>query len=582
MRNNTLKNNIRIKNQDGFALITALLFFIVGGTIILSGITHAVMSEVTTVRNESASKQSYFTSESALEDAVYRIKTGKFISSTGSLTFASTTATVSVTTNADSTKTVNSIGLFNLVTRVTEATLDTTFNLALPFAIQSDTTGIDLNSCVVSGDVYSAGSIHGTNNCVVSGMVTATGKSVTRIDQDNEGSLSDPSNEMTFGDTYATQDFAQSFTVSGDFSLSDLSVFMKKVGNPSSLSVKITTDNGGAPSGTIVATGGISSSNVTNEYYWRTASFAANPVLSSGTTYWIVLDGNPNASNYYIVATNVNSFSGKSLVGRYDVPWMEYSPSGQNIYFKTSVKTNEDGISGVSPTNRLSVGGAYAYNVQYVSTGGSLFCQKGTANSKVCDTSRNDPAIQKLPLTDSMVSSWKNIAESGGSYTNGYNVGLTGATLGPTKIEGDLTVGDGGTLLVSGLIWVTGNVTINGGAVVSPLESNRSYAIIADGAISISDDARVEGSSDSDIVFIATGSGDPIITVDGGTHDAVLIAIHGGVSLSNSSLVKGIVGKHVILGGGSQVVYNSHLSNLNITSGSPNTGFSIKSWKETQ
>lgn len=582
-----MSNNFQQKGKSlstsGFALMTALLFFVVGGTIILAGIATAVTGEVKTVRNESDSKQVYFTSESGLEDAIYRIKTGKILGTTGSLVIDSTSASVSVATDADESKVVESTGEKNGLVRLTEALLDTTFSVSFPFALQGGSDGVDLSSCTITGDAYSAGSIRGGNQCTISGAAIASGKTETILDQDNEASTSNPPSEVNFGDSLDTQDIAQSFIASTKASLDTINLLVRKMGNPSSASIKITTDDNGMPSFNILTTGGLASSDVPSSYStrWMNISFASNPLLTPGSKYWIVLDANPNASNYYVAAATINTYSGSLLLGRYNTLWTDLTPPNQDFYLKISLKTTEDGISGVNSQNNLVVGSAYAHSVKYVTSLGPIYCQESISNNKECDTSRADPMPQPFPVTDSTISQWKAIAAAGTSFSDGYTVDSSGATLGPTKIVGDLTVGDGGTLLVSGVIWVTGNVDIADGSTVSPLNSAKSYVIIADGNIHVSGGATV-GQSGEHIMLLSLSAADQAISVESGSHAAVLVASRGGVLVTGGARVNAVASKHVTVSGGAQVSYDPLVSNLHITGGSPVATYRIKSWNETQ
>ena len=70
------------QRQGGYALVTALIFFLAGGAAVVSAIADSVLREAKTVRNEYTSKQGYLASESSLEDALYRIKNGKALGTT--------------------------------------------------------------------------------------------------------------------------------------------------------------------------------------------------------------------------------------------------------------------------------------------------------------------------------------------------------------------------------------------------------------------------------------------------------------------------------------------------------------------
>ncbi len=585
MKNNFTKSRIKnrnTRNTGGYALITALIFFLTATMAIIAGLSDAVFREVRTVRNESLSKQSYFTSESALEDATYRIKNGKNIGSSESLTLATSTATTTITTNEDDSQTIVSASDVSGIKRTTSLVLKEGTGVSFAYAIQGGFGGVDMSGgSSITGDVYTTGSIRGCGSCTISGEAVAAGKSTSALDQDSNSLPSTPTQSIIFGNTSGTQDVAQSFMISSSLSIINLQLYIKKVGNPANATVKITTNNAGSPSNTILASGTLSSSLVPTSYGWMDITLTANPLLSSGTIYWIVIDGSNNSSNYYTIAANSTYTNGQAKIGKYNNSWNNTSPSGLDAYFKLYTGTNEQGITGETQFNRLSVGQSYSYSASYVSSSGALYCQVGVQNNKSCDTSRTDPALEEYPVPDDEINDWKD--EAGSNVYNGnYSVGWAGATLGPKKINGNLTVSGGGTLRVSGTLWVTGTVTINGGAYVRPNDNTKSYVILADGVITLSGGAQILGNTDSHILLLSLGSLDPAISINGGASDTVVFAPNGGLFISGGAHVKAGSAKHISIDGGANITYDPDLSDLNFSSGLPNMGFQIKSWKETE
>ncbi|HVT75327.1 MAG TPA: choice-of-anchor R domain-containing protein, partial [Candidatus Paceibacterota bacterium] len=525
------------RGQGGFALMTALVFVLVGGAVIIGGIADAVNREVKTVRNESNSKQSYYTSESSLEDSIYRIKNSKQISSVETLAIGTTRATSTITTIGTD-KQIDSVSDVIGTNRTTQATLDITAGVSFPFVLQGGGGGVDLNSGSVTGDIYTTGSIRGCGFCSISGLATAAGGSSADLDQDNS-SPSTPTLSISFASTSAAQDFAQSFTVSQSLSIADLQMYIKKVGNPSNATIRLVTNSSGSPSSTVLASGTLSASLVSTTYSWEDITLTANPILTAGTTYWIVIDANNNASNYYVIAANNNAYSsGVAKLGKYSTSWNATSPATLDGYFRAYIGTNEASIEGTDGYTGFTVGSAYGYNVANTTVTGSLYCQTGSDNNKSCDTSRADPAVQSYPASDSTITGWKNTAVAGGSYSGNRSVDWAGATIGPQKISGNLSVSGGGTLLVSGMIWVTGNVTINGGATVSPQDPTKSYAIVADGTISLSGGANITGGSGGHILLVSTNTADPAITINGGANDTVVFVPNGGLLITGGATAK--------------------------------------------
>ncbi|HVU06551.1 MAG TPA: choice-of-anchor R domain-containing protein [Candidatus Paceibacterota bacterium] len=571
------------ETQKGFALMTALIFVLVGGAVIVGGIADAVSREVKTVRNESNSKQSYYTSESSLEDSIYRIKNSKQIGSVETLAIGTTKATSTIVTGSDGDKQIDSASDVVGTNRTTEATLDITAGVSFPFVLQGGVGGIDLNSGSVTGDIYTTGSIRGCGFCSISGLATAAGGSSADLDQDNS-SPSTPTNSISFASTTNAQDFAQSFTVSQTLSIADLQLYIKKVGSPSNATIRITTNSSGSPSNTVLASGTLSSSLVSTSYSWEDITLTANPILTMGTTYWIVIDANNNSSNYYVIAANNNAYSsGSAKLGKYNTSWSNVSPATLDAYFRIYIGTNQTSIEGIDSYTGFTVGSAYGYNVSNVTSSGVLYCQTGSENNKACDTSRGDPPIEQYPAADSTITGWKATAAAGGTYSGNRSVDWSGATIGPQKISGNLTVSGGGTLVVSGIIWVTGDVTINGGATVMPQGTGKSFAIISDGKISLNGGASITGSSgNGHILLVSTNTADPAITINGGANDTVVFVPYGGLLITGGATAKAASAKHITTDGGANLIYDPSVASLNLTGGTTEGSFGIKTWKETQ
>jgi len=569
------------QNNGGYALITALIFFLAASMAVIAGISDAVFREVRTVRNESLSKQSYFTAESATEDAIYRIRKGKFIDNSESMILATSTATITISDIDNKTKQITSIADALGIKRSMAIVLKEGMGVSFAYAIQSGIGGIDLGGgSSVIGDIYTTGSIRGCGSCTISGQATAAGKSFIRIDQEN-GSTSTPAQTIVFGNTNSTQDLAQSFIVSESLSLTKISLYVKKTGNPSNATVRINTDSSGNPSSTVLASGTLSSSLISTSYGWVDITLTSNPALTAGTTYWIVVDGGTNSSNNYTIGANSVYTNGQAKIGRYGSSWSNTTPTGLDAYFRVYIGMNEGGILGEGEYNRLTVGSAYSYRANYVSASGALYCHVGLKNNKECDTSRTDPAVEEYPVPDAITNKLKDEASSS-IYNGNYSVGWAGATLGPKKIVGNLSVGGGGILRVSGTIWVTGSVEISGGSTVQPDDNTRSYAIIADGLITLSGGSEILGNSGSHILLFSTNTADPAVSLSGGADDTVVFAPNGGIFISGGAHVKAGSAKHISVDGGSGITYDPEVSSLNFSSDSPDRGFQIKSWKETE
>ncbi len=569
------------KKEGGYTLVIALVFFLAATTAVIAGVSDAVFRETRTVKNESLSKQSYYTSESAVEDAAYRLKTGKAIGSSVALSIASSSAVANITTDGSGVTQIVAEADASGTKRTTVITLTQSGGISFPYALQAGVGGIDMDgSSQIIGDIYTTGSIRGCSSCSVSGMAVAAGKSTEDLDVDNS-SPTTPTNSIIFGNNNSTQDIAQSFTVSETLSLIKAQIYIRKNGNPANATIRVVTNNSGSPSSSVLASGTLSSSLVSTSYDWEEITFTANPVLTAGTTYWIVIDANTSSSNYYTIGANNTYANGQAKIGRHSNTWNNTTPSGLDAYVRIYIGSNEEGVSGESEWNRLTVGSAYAYKASFVNSTGALYCQVGTLNNKACDTSRADPVIESNPVNSSAVSAWKDEADNSVHTGNYVMNDSSTATLGPKKITGNMSIGGSATLRVSGTIWVEGNLVIDGSATMLP-NSTDNYAIVVDGTISLGGSAQILGSSESHILLVSLSSADPAVTISGSADDTVVSAPNGGLLVEGSGKVNVAAADHISLTGSAQIEYDPDVSQFDLESGSSGGEFQLKSWKETQ
>ncbi len=577
------KNKSFKGGQGGYALLIGLIFFLAASSAVIAAISDAVFRETKTVRNETLSKQSYYSSESAVEDIAYRIKTGKSHDPTENYAIASSTVVVTTLTNASGAQEISAAADANGTKRSVRMTLNEGSGINFQYALQGGLGGIDLSGGAhITGDVYTTGSIRGCSTCNISGTAVAAGKSTSNLDVDNS-TPAIPTQSITFGNSNGSQDLSQSFTVSTTLSITGLKLYVKKVGSPANATIRITTDNAGKPSSTVLASGTLSSSLVTTSYNWMDIILTANMTLTAGTTYWVVVDANSNASAYYMVGANSAYVNGQAKVGRYgNNSWNVTTPAGLDSYFQVYIGDNQEGITGDDQYNPIPVTSSYSYKATHVNATGDLYCQIGTTNNKACNTSRGDPSIEAFPIQDSTITEWKTEAAVNTTVGN-VTVGAAGATIGPRKIEGNLTVASGGTLNVSGTIWVTGTVTINGGSLVQPSNATKSYAIISDSTVVLSGGGEILGNTGSHILLVSMSTADPAITLNGGANDTVVFTPYGGLYISGGANVKAASAEHITADGGANIIYDPDVSQVNITTGSSGTAtFGIKSWKEIE
>jgi len=143
------------------------------------------------------------------------------------------------------------------------------------------------------------------------------------------GTIRDNEFEITTSAVTTNDKLAQSFEISTASTVSEVDLYLKKVGAPTgNLTVEIQTDSAGEPSGTAVTNGTsntVSASTLTTSFADITFSFASNPSLASGTTYWIVLTTADSQSNTNYVVwgadTSTPSYADGEMYGEDASTW---------------------------------------------------------------------------------------------------------------------------------------------------------------------------------------------------------------------------------------------------------------------
>jgi len=191
-----------------------------------------------------------------------------------------------------------------------------------------------------------------------------------------------------------------------------------------------------------------------------------------------------------------------------------------------------------------------------------------------------------LPITTEQIQEWKDEAEAGGVISGDFVLAATNtATLGPQKIEGNLTVQDQAQLTLAGTLWVTGNVSVKNKAQVrlDPSFGIGSSLMVTDGIIVLENESASQGSGSegSYLMYLSTNTGSSALQVkDSATVDIVYTSV-GGVSIENTADIKEVTGYQVHLKNSAEVTFESGLSSATFVSGSEG-GWELMSWKEVE
>jgi hypothetical protein len=577
-------------NKRGHILIVSLVFF---GIMVLgfSTLSSYLTTYARAARHAVVSEQALALAEAGIDKAVYALNQNSGYTGETNTALGAGVFTVSVASNG-STKTVTATGYVPdstnpTATRVVKVNVSVgTAEISFRYGIQAGAGGFTLSGgSTINGNIFSNGTISATGGSRITGSATAANPAATSTDQSNATPV--PINSctsttcITFGNTSATQDFAQSFKISSALPLNSVQFYIKKTGTPSDLTLRVVNDASGSPGTDVLMTSTLSASKITTSFGWVSATLPSTPVLDPNQTYWLVLDGGANSSKYYIIGANADYANGAAKTGQYNGSWSATALDG---YFQIYLGGGTSLIGGDSYVGGVSIGttamdNAWAHTVKGASVTGTIYCQVGITNNKACTTTQGDPTAQTMPLSDENIQEWKDDAAAGGTITGDYHVNWAGATLGPKKIVGNLLVDGGGTLTMSGTLWVTGNVTVTGGGKVQLASSygTNDGALVTDGIVSLTGGATFAGSGQSgSYPFLITTSACPTqtgcnganaITMSGGAGTVALIAQDGTVAISGGSSLKEVTAKQISLTNGATLYYDSGLISSNFSSG---------------
>lgn len=163
--------------RRGQAMITAVIFLLIGSLILITGVARPVLQNIQSARVAEESRQSFFASESGVEDVLYRVIHLLDFSSPEVLAFTGAIATTTITTNFDTYEIV-AAGDYRELLRTTKAVLSFGAGASFNYGLQADAGGVHLkNTATIQGNVYSNGPVTGINAGVVNGDVVSAGPS---------------------------------------------------------------------------------------------------------------------------------------------------------------------------------------------------------------------------------------------------------------------------------------------------------------------------------------------------------------------------------------------------------------------
>ena len=590
----------------GAAMTLAVLFFSLISITIVLGSASPVLRDLKNAQALIQSKNSYYTSEAGVEDVFYRIKKGKQLSSPEVLSLNSGTASVSYTSVSSSEKEIIASGSVATRGRNVKLSIFTGVGADFAYGAQVGEGGLVManNTAVqgvggAQGNVFSNGPISGGSNATITGDATVA----TSLVEDTQAGSTTCNTDQSMGAASPQVDFAQSFVAGSFLPLSRVSLYVKKVGAPSSATVYITDNNSGSPKTTSIASATLLSGSVTTSYGWINVSFATPPNLIEGNTYWIVIDTSTSASNYFVWCRDNNNGFGNG-VGKYKSSWSttgSWTTVTGDLNFKTYMGSGTGSITNIDIS-----GNARANTITNSSIGGTAYCQTGSGNNKSCNTSQTDSSPANMPFSDANLEQLKSDATAGGVITgNCGDTGVAGCvitgsslSLGPKKITGNLSISNNKTLNLTGVVYVAGTVTLsnNGKIKCDASFGADSCILITDGSIEAGNNAIFAGSGQtgSYVLVISDKEGcnggtltsgcahqNSAMNLGNNLTGAVFYASKSMINIENNGIIKAVIGYKLNLEGNVIIQYEQGVTDANFSSG-PGGGWNVKSWKEVE
>lgn len=274
-----------------------------------------------------------------------------------------------------------------------------------------------------------------------------------------------------------------------------------------------------------------------------------------------------------------NVFAAGSVIG-----------SGGNYIYGDVVSSGPGGlVYGIHATSSV-----YAHTIGNAGTGTTIdkdayYVTK--TNTTVTGTSHPgspDQSPVELPISDAQIADWESQALAGGTATcsgGTYSVSSGTVTIGPKMIPCDMNISNSAVIMVTGHLWVKGNITVQNSAKVKmdPSLEATNVAIIADkptdqinsSKISVQNSAMFYNSgTPGSFVFLisqnkSAETGGEVVAIDLVNSASALIAYaaHGLIPLANSVALKEVTAYKIKLQNSASVTYDTGLPSAVFESG---------------
>lgn len=190
-----------------------------------------------------------------------------------------------------------------------------------------------------------------------------------------------------------------------------------------------------------------------------------------------------------------------------------------------------------------------------------------------------------LPISSEWIQKRKDEAAAGGTSGTYALSGSSTASLGPRKIQGNLTISNSAQLALTGTVWVTGDVDIKNEALVKLASSygSTSGVVITDGKITLQNNSVSQGSGQagSYLMYLATESFDDAITIKNNAIADIVYTSQGTVVIENNEAIRQVTGYRAHLKNNATLTYEIGIQSPSFSNGTAGPS-EITSWRETE
>lgn len=580
------------KSQGGQILVLSLVvlslvmvstILIISGSVTFNQNSHYSIEEV----------QAISLAEAGIDKAVASLnKTGGAYSGNEEIGMGNGSFSVTVTSQDSGSKVIKSTGYIPnksnpKVKRTVEIITAIGIGASFAYGVQVGEGGLELGSNnTVLGSIYSNGNITANNNNEITGDAYVAGGPQPTADQE---ALCQPPNcgDFPFGKKTGSDnvlDVAQSFKPSISAPLNKVSLRLKKVGNPSDVTVRILKDNAGKPDKNNVLTSGtLYSSLVISNYGWVDVAFNTSPNINANESYWIMIDTSDNANNNWSwEKDNLQSYNGGAA--SWSPNWQASNPTWNTVNADLGFKIFMSGSpTSIRATNKLDVGGnVHANTIENLTIAKDAFYQVllNTSVGGLKYPNSADPPPKVFPISESNIQEWKNIAESNGVVTGDINTCIT--ILESKKYVGNINLGSNCTVTVKSPVWVTGNFTLINN---NRLKLDSSYGvasglIIIEGTTEMDNNNKLDGSGTDGSILMLLSTYDSrtnniaAVKVKNSGNTGVLYANNGILEPGNNNNFRELTAWGIRIINNSTITYDVGLSSVLFSSG-PSGSYSI-------